>query len=388
MRALLRPFRHRRPSPFPEERTAADEEAPPSPRADRGWNNPPVIEVLRIGAGVVWLINLVFIVDPQNQYWSSFSRTAQSFAPTTVGGPGFAQYVAAHPLFFSWAIALMTVYLTVALLLGLTTRLACFAGAFFSAILIATQFGSTFLFPGGTDVGAHPLYLLIYAVLVVGGAGRALSVDLWVRRSLAKRRAASPPAAVSIPHPWATVVSTRSLVTYFVAGTLLSFGMGFGLLAAFPVHSGPPAGSPPAGPVYFVNLSIGVNPVNGWPQYTPANFSVPTGRVTFTITDHDAPMTWTGCPCPVSGTLGGVETINGTTTGIVPAANVAHSFNIPVGGVQVFSPGLSVVKFTVDFTRTGTLLWYCFVPCGVGADPYTSPPMGVAGYMTGTISVT
>jgi len=27
------------------------------------------------------------------------------------------------------------------------------------------------------------------------------------------------------------------------------------------------------------------------------------------------------------------------------------------------------------------------VPCGVGADPYNTPPMNVLGYMTGTITV-
>ncbi|MCI4334586.1 MAG: hypothetical protein L3K04_03025, partial [Thermoplasmata archaeon] len=59
----------------------------------------------------------------------------------------------------------------------------------------------------------------------------------------------------------------------------------------------------------------------------------------------------------------------------------------PSAGVQVLSPGLSVVQFSVDFTRSGTLVWYCVVPCGTGANPYNTPPMGVYGYMAGTITV-
>ncbi len=356
--------------------------------AAASWRNPPVIELLRIGAGLIWLLNLVYIVDPQNGYWTTFSQTARSFAPTTIGGPGFAEFVASNPLFFSWAIALITAYLTVALLLGVTTRLACFAGAFFSAVLIATQFGSTFLFPGGTDVGAHPLYILIYAVLVIGGAGQSLSVDRWVRRAWATRGATFLPAGWPTPHRWSDTLSSRTLVTYFVAGTLLSFGVGFGLIAVLPSQGGSSEGSLPPGPVSYVNLSVSVNPANGWPQFTPANFTVPVGRITITINDQDAPMTWVACPCPVKGTIDGLEKINGTSVGLVPAVNIAHSFNIPAAGVQVFSPGLSIVQFSFDVTRTGTLLWYCIVPCGVGTDPYGTPPMGVAGYMAGSISVT
>ncbi|EQD42379.1 hypothetical protein B1B_14079, partial [mine drainage metagenome] len=110
-------------------------------------------------------------------------------------------------------------------------------------------------------------------------------------------------------------------------------------------------------------------------------------RVVFTITDRDAPMNWSGCPCSVGGTLGGIEYINGTSVGRVPSSNVAHTFNIPDLGVQVLSPGQSVVQFTVDFTHAGTFAWMCMAPCGAGADPYTSPPMGTPGYMTGTLTV-
>ncbi len=141
------------------------------------------IELLRILIGVVWLANLLFIVVPANDYWSTFGSAAQSYGPTSLGGAGLANFVAANPTVFAWLIALATAYLAVALILGVTTRLALLVGSAASVVFLVTQFGSTFAFPGGTDVGAHPLYLVIYATLWIGGAGRSLSVDslLWKR---------------------------------------------------------------------------------------------------------------------------------------------------------------------------------------------------------------
>ncbi len=232
-----------------------------------------VIDLLRIGTGLVWVVNLIFIVDPQNRWWATFFQNALSYAPTTIGGPGFAQYVAGHPLFFSWAIAIVTGYLAVALTFGLTTRLACFVGSAFSAILLATQFGSTFVFPGGTDIGEHPLYILIYAAMVVGGAGTSLSLDEWVRDALATWRA-TPPAPARVPSrsPWSASVSTRTLFAYFAAGTLVSMGVGFGLVIALPAQSGTSTIPSPTGPVSYVNLTVNVNATNGWPQVQPGEF--------------------------------------------------------------------------------------------------------------------
>ncbi|HEV2165624.1 MAG TPA: hypothetical protein VGS23_01395 [Thermoplasmata archaeon] len=351
------------------------------------WGGRHSIELLRVGAGFIWLINLLFIVNPQNQYWSTFSSTALSFAPTTVGGPGLAQFVAAHPLLFAWGIALLTGYLAVALLLGLTTRLACFLGSFFSAILLATQFGSTFLFPGGTDVGAHPLYILVYAVLIVGGAGETLSVDQWARSVLRAHRLARPALPSPKPRPWSAAVPTQFLLAYFVAGTLIALGVGFGLVLAVP--SSPAESAPSTSTsVHYVNLSVNLNATTGWPQFSPANFSVPAGPVEFTIVDNDSMMSWAGCPCPVRGTVGGTELVNGTPMRMVPGTNVAHTFNIPNLDLQILSPGQSVVQFEIVVSGPGNYTWFCIAPCGAGPDPYTTPPMNAPGYMTGTMTVT
>jgi len=45
------------------------------------------------------------------------------------------------------------------------------------------------------------------------------------------------------------------------------------------------------------------------------------------------------------------------------------------------------VQFTALLLNPGTFLWFCMAPCGTGSDPYDSPPMGVAGYMTGTMTI-
>lgn len=121
------------------------------------------MELLRVGLGVVWAASLGYFLVPSTGYWSGL--------------------VAAHSLYFAWAIALATAYLAVAFLMGVTTRLASAVGAIVSIAFLITQFGTSFAFLGGTGVGPQLLYLAIYASLWVGGAGRLWAVDgaLWKR---------------------------------------------------------------------------------------------------------------------------------------------------------------------------------------------------------------
>jgi len=149
----------------------------PEDRAGRG------LDVLRLLMGVIWTANLLFIILPMADYWGSFADMAGGFGQTSLGGPGFANYVAANPTFFAWLIAIATGYLAVAFLFGLTTRLACAVGFVASVAFLVTQWTTTFAFPGGTDVGPHPLYLAVYVALFVGGAGRYWSLDSWIWRT-------------------------------------------------------------------------------------------------------------------------------------------------------------------------------------------------------------
>ncbi len=147
------------------------------------WQSDPKgmsIDLLRVGVGFVWVLNLIFVVDPANQFFSTFKDVALSFAPTSLGGPGVASFVAANATLFAWITALLTAYLAIAFVFGLTTRLACLVGGAASIAFLLTQFLSTFQIPGGTDVGPHPLYLLIYVVLFTGAAGKYLAIDHWV----------------------------------------------------------------------------------------------------------------------------------------------------------------------------------------------------------------
>lgn len=151
-----------------------DRSAPPTvPESARG------LVALRLGIGAVWALNLLFIVTPANNFFGGFSSTAQSYAPTTLGGPAAAEFVAAHPALFSSVIAATTIYLAVAFLLGLTTRVATLVGTGFALALLLTQFGSTFMVPGGTDVGPMPIYIAVYAALFAGHAERWFSLDAW-----------------------------------------------------------------------------------------------------------------------------------------------------------------------------------------------------------------
>ncbi len=216
-----------------------------------------------------------------------------------------------------------------------------------------------------------------------------MSAGSYPRPTLLEHPQARRPAPRVSAGDWELAsFSTRSLLTYLAAGVLLSLGFASGLYWAAPVHgSGGSGGGAAQSAVHFINVSVVLDPANGFPRFVPANFSVPAGRVVFSITDRDAVVAWSGCPCQVTGTDGNVEWINGSSYSTVPSSNVAHTFTFPRLGISVFSPGASTVTFTVDLNQTGQFQWFCEAPCGGGIDAYTSPPMGVPGYMSGTLTV-
>jgi hypothetical protein len=164
----------------------SEESLPPPTRPRSGEHGALAVEVLRIGLGLVWLANLVFIVDPANQFFPTFSSSAASYGPTTLGGPGLASFVAAHGGVFSVLLAVATAYLAFAFTTGTTTRWACVVGFVLSGFFLVTQWGSTFYFPGGTDVGPHPLYMLLAVGLFLAPAGRSLALDPYLLRHLGR----------------------------------------------------------------------------------------------------------------------------------------------------------------------------------------------------------
>ena len=387
-------------------------------RSSVTWRSNPkgvAVDLLRVGIGIVWALNLIFILAPSNQFFSGFRQTASGFANSSLGGPGLANLAASYPAVFAWGVALLTGYLAVAFLSGTTTRLACIVGGIASSLFIVTQFYSTFALDGtGTDVGPHPLYILIYLILFLGGAGQYFAFDHWVwasghaRFPRLSRWIASPRGVLGTERPagrdGATFLAGAGpggpgadpvySVLYPSAHTKLSFlalGLALGLavagVGAYSVVSAQAPGPLIGAPSLSTNLTltIAINLQNGWPQYTPANFSVPSGRVSLTIVDDDAPMYFPGCLCAVTGTVGNLEHVNGTPLHTLNDSNIAHTFDVPALGLNVLSPGMSVVTFTTYFNETGTFSWTCEAPCGTLTPE--GPPMGVPGYMTGTITV-
>jgi hypothetical protein len=139
--------------------------------------------VLRIGFGIIWALNLLYILNPENQFFPSFAATAASYGASSIGGSALAAFVAQNPLPFATAIAGVTAYLAIAFVLGATTRVACVVGFGFNTVLLLTQFGTIWIAPGGTDIGPQPLYLLVYSALFVGRAGGLFGLDGWWARS-------------------------------------------------------------------------------------------------------------------------------------------------------------------------------------------------------------
>ena len=165
----------------------SEEPSPPTGKGEPGEHRALAVEVLRIGLGLVWAVNLVFILDPANRFFPTFAASAASYAPTTLGGPGLALFVAAHGSVFSVLTAVVTAYLAFAFLTGTTTRWACVVGFLLSGLFLVTQWGSTFSFPGGTDVGPHPLYMLLAVGLFLAPAGRSLAIDPYLLHRLGTR---------------------------------------------------------------------------------------------------------------------------------------------------------------------------------------------------------
>jgi hypothetical protein len=125
---------------------------------------------LRLGLGVIWALNLLYIVDPRNRFLTTFAPTVQTATSPVAGGPEFVAFVSAEPIAFALATAALTAFLAVAFLAGVAVRAACLAGGAFNAALLWLQLGSLLAVPGGTDVGPHPLYLVAYAALWIASA--------------------------------------------------------------------------------------------------------------------------------------------------------------------------------------------------------------------------
>jgi len=144
---------------------------------------------------------------------------------------------------------------------------------------------------------------------------------------------------------------------------------------------------------YETVLTGGMTGKPGWPKFTPGDFTLPAGAdVTVTITSFDDGAA--AVPAQygkVSGTVGGVETVNGQSEAQVPVAQVAHTFTISALNLNVPIPvaastqNPTVVTFAFHTPKSGVDAWQCYAPCGSGGSGWGGP-MATDGYMTGKVT--
>ncbi len=174
--------------------------------------------------------------------------------------------------------------------------------------------------------------------------------------------------------------------------------------AAQTVASAAPAAT--AAPVevhlYMSILTGGQNGKKGWPEYIPANFTVPANAIVdVQIRDFDdGPATVSTGMNQVKGTVGGtmqvIDAVNGPveqqpakTLTEIPANDVAHTLTFSGKGfsLNVPIPPTSTVEFSFKAPAAGTYLWQCESACGTGTDGWGGP-MATNGWMQGIMTVT
>jgi hypothetical protein len=164
--------------------------------------------------------------------------------------------------------------------------------------------------------------------------------------------------------------------------------------------------SPVAANAAEVQMTIVTNggPQHDSPAFTPATFAIPANQaVTISVTNLDG-----ATPLPSSlQSYAKVKGVVGQSMAVTPirishpkvakgqtrrldelnASVVSHTFSIPALGINVPITGASRTTFTIQVAKPGTYSWECFDPCGSGPSGF-GPPMGVVGYMAGTVTVT
>lgn len=161
----------------------------------------------------------------------------------------------------------------------------------------------------------------------------------------------------------------------------------------------PPMASSAGAPVVMRTMTIVTGKMDGrpgWPKFTSPQWSAIKGStVTLTIVSDDdgtAPLTSNSPFTRVNGTTTGTEWVNGKPVRTVPAQDIAHTFTVPMLGLNLPIPaapagGAVTVKATFKVPKSGIFTWQCEAPCGTGASGWAGPMM-TPGYMEGAIHVT
>ena len=189
-----------------------------------------------------------------------------------------------------------------------------------------------------------------------------------------------------------------------VAGLTLvaaTVGCFFGIAGASPSHRAVahPVASHKAKPkAYHLTLAVLVSGP-GTPKFTangrssalidlPANATVDVTLRSF----DDGPAAPPSVYSRVTGTVGGVMTLNGRKVRSVPVATIAHTFTLPGIGLNIPIPAVKgKAKFVTEAFqfktgKAGKYAWQCYAPCGTGSAGWGGP-MVTAGQMMGEVQV-
>ncbi len=151
--------------------------------------------------------------------------------------------------------------------------------------------------------------------------------------------------------------------------------------------------------LYLAILTGGMIGKKGWPEFVPANFSVPAHAVVQAEIRcfDDGTATVPPAYSHVRGTVGGSMTVLAAVNGDIARApahvvkginlkDVAHTLTVPSLGLNVPIPPSSTVRFLFATGAAGSHAWQCMSACGTTSSGWGGP-MSSNGWMRGTMAV-
>lgn len=146
--------------------------------------------MLRIVFGLIWAVDAAFKWQP-----GFLSGMPEYLSGSLEGQPAAVQgwinfwlhVVHIDPLLFAYAVAVGETTIALGLIFGVLTNLASIAGLFLSVGIWTTAegFGGPYT-PGSADIGAAVIYVLVFAALILTGAGLYYGLDRRITPLLGK----------------------------------------------------------------------------------------------------------------------------------------------------------------------------------------------------------
>ena len=136
---------------------------------------------MRVIFGLFWAADAYLkwsLIAQGIDYRDLISSAAEGQPSTVASWVRFWADIANSTPGFSYVIAIAETLIAVFIIIGLFTKLTSLAGIFFSFLIWSTAeaFGGVFT-KGATDIGAAPLYMAMFAGLVVVRAGMQRGLD-------------------------------------------------------------------------------------------------------------------------------------------------------------------------------------------------------------------